>query len=356
MIHISSVRTFLARRLLSVEGVVYVLTLLFLAVFFVLQYQNDGSTSVVAFAQYYARLMGPETMSLLTILVFAVYIRVSVLWIQAERRKERFSIRQYTTLFPTLGKNLLFGGIPALVALYAMTMMIGQLNVFNTSHLKNELLFEWDVFATGTFPSFSLLSVVYPQWLAQGIIFSFTYLGALLAVVALYWFATRYDLFRRFAAAYLLSIVFMMPGWLLVPVLSPHDRYIVNVYDDPIPAHIQSYVDDFNPQDVVATALQRSSERKEGLSVYPTTALPSAHVAWATIFVYYAYQFRRWLAVPAFVFAALSSAGTVFLAQHYFLDLPTGILAGVATILTVEWIFRHERPQEEAPPQIIPSY
>jgi len=124
--------------------------------------------------------------------------------------------------------------------------------------------------------------------------------------------------------------------------MSPHDRFVDNVYDLSIPLSVQAYVDNYVPHQGIATFLEGMRERKETLSVMPTSTFPSAHVAWAGFLVYYAYRVNRWLVVLALPFAALSSIGTFLLAQHYFVDLPAGILVSALAIFLVRLIVKKQ--------------
>jgi len=117
--------------------------------------------------------------------------------------------------------------------------------------------------------------------------------------------------------------------------MSPHDRFIHNVYDLSIPTSVEPYLESYVPHQEIATFLDGMRERKKDLSVMPTSTFPSAHVAWGAFLVYYAYRVQRWLVVLALPFAIFSSIGTFLLAQHYFVDLPAGILVAVVAIYIV---------------------
>jgi len=146
-------------------------------------------------------------------------------------------------------------------------------------------------------------------------------------------------------------LMILYASWLVFPVLSPHDRFIDNIYKLPVSTTIQRYVENYQPQQEIKVFLEGMRESKEGLGVLPTSTFPSAHVAWAVLLVYYAWRLQPMLGLIAFPFAALSSLGTFLFAQHYFVDLPAGILVSVFSIWIAHWLVKkQERPSRQRVP------
>jgi membrane-associated phospholipid phosphatase len=233
-------------------------------------------------------------------------------------------------------KNVLLIGIPLVLSFWSLSLALGVLNVFNTSRLKDELLFRWDVFLTGTFPPFSLASIAWPAWFVEAVDFSFMKLVPVFMIFAFYVFLVRPRLFREAAGVFALVSMLMFAGWLLFPVLSPHDRFIDNVYDLEIPDAVSQYVVSFIPHENIAEVQDRIRENKNAWSIMPTSTFPSAHIAWAVLFVYYARRLHLWLLAGVVPFALLSSFGTILFAQHYFIDIPAGIAVAVFSIWLVQ--------------------
>ena len=284
---------------------------------------------------HYVQLNGGKLAWPALILLVAVYIRFVVFWIGAGFKGldpaalfSRGRVLRSVRAFVKFLKDALFVGVPFLFAFYAFGSVLGQLNLFNAARLQDEALAQWDFFLTHTFPALSFASVHYPGWFVKAVDVSFLYLPSVLAVFGAYLFQARQKLFREAAGAFFLSAVLMFALWIVFPVMSPHDRFIDNVRRLPIPASVQSYVDAYHPQEEIVSFLQRMREDKQGLSIFPTSTFPSAHVAWAVFLVYYSWRVRRWLILVSLPFAILSSLGTVLFAQHYFVDIPAGI--GVA--------------------------
>ena len=339
---------FIARNLFLPEIFVYISIGIFTGAFFVLNLFTKDLNAGEVFS-HYIRLNGDKLVWPAFILLVAAYIRLLVFWIWAGFKGldpaaffSRDSMLRAIRALGELLKNALFVGIPFLFAFYTFGLALGQLNLFNAARLQDGLLLQWDVFLTRTFPPLSLASLRYPEWFVKAVDVSFLYLPSALAVFGAYLFQARHKLFREAAGAFFLSAVVMFAFWIVFPVMSPHDRFIDNVYRLPTPASAQSYVDAYHPQEEIASFLQRMREDKKGLSVFPTSTFPSAHVVWAVFLMYYSWRVSRWLVFISVPFALFSSVGTVLFAQHYFVDVPAGILVSAFSIWIVRWMTRKQ--------------
>ncbi|MEK7086938.1 MAG: phosphatase PAP2 family protein, partial [Patescibacteria group bacterium] len=67
------------------------------------------------------------------------------------------------------------------------------------------------------------------------------------------------------------------------------------------------------------------------------------HVFWAVLLGYYIYRAKKWFAIIISPILILSSFGTVFFAQHYFVDVPAGILTAFAAIFLTTIYFNRLR-------------
>lgn len=323
------------KLLLRPETFIYLALLVFTGAFFLLNalVQNGDQETL----RYYFELNGSRIMWGALLFFVALFLYVVVLWIKALVKQvdpltifTSKNIRSFFLKTLVLLRNLSFAGLPFLLSFSVLTMALGPLNSFNATRLRDELLFSWDVFLTSTFPPLSLASFQYPSWFVLAAEKSFFYLVPVFIMFGAYLFFARQRLFREAASAFSLAGIIMFAGWTLFPVLSPHDRFIDNVYNLPISAEVQAYVDAYHPQEEIKMFLEEMRDGKKNSSVLPTSTFPSAHVAWAGLFVYYAWRAHRWLLVGVVPFAVLSSLGTFFFAQHYFVDFPAGI--GVAAV------------------------
>ena len=239
-------------------------------------------------------------------------------------------------------KNIAFVGIPFVIGFYSLAFALGELNVLNSTRLVDEMLARWDILVTGTFLPLSIGAIQYPASLVAAIQFSFSYLVSGLTVFGLYLFQANQKLFREAAGAFFLAALISFAGWALFPVMSPHDRYIDNVYSAPVPADIQAYVDGYTPQAEMQRFLDVMRQNKQGLSVMPTSTFPSAHVVWAVFLVYYSWRVTKWFLLGTVPFAVLSSIGTFFFAQHYFVDVPAGIAVAVVSIAIARFLAKKQ--------------
>ena len=240
-------------------------------------------------------------------------------------------------------KELVFVGIPFILAFVSLIVAAEQLNIFNSTRLQDELIMEVDFFLTRTFPPFSTASWPIPSLFMHAVVISFGYLVPLLLAFAAYLFQKQQRIFREAAGAFFACAMVMFAGWALFPVMSPHDRFIDNVYDLPVSGSIETYLEAYSPQETITTFLEMRRASKDELSVMPTTTLPSAHTAWGIFLVYYAWRVsRRWglLAAPV---ALLSMLGTVLLAQHYFVDVPAGIAVAILSILAASYAAKAQK-------------
>lgn len=326
------------------EVVIYFTLFIFIGVF-ALFYFSFGQSHVGNFISYTFGRGGKGILLALIPLSFAFVLHLGVLWVRAVvsgvnpmtffSRKGVFGFSQRIGGF---FKALLCIGIPFVLSFYALTAALGQLNVFNSTRLRDELLFRWDVFFTHTFPPLSLSAFAYPTWFIEAVDFSFSSLAVVFALFGAYLFCSKQRLFREAAVAFCLGSLVSFAGWTLFPVLSPHDRFIDNVYELPILPEAQAYVQEYQPQEEIRAFLSGMRERKEDLTVLPTSTFPSAHVFWGVLLAYYAYRLHRWLIVLALPFAFLSSIGTFLFAQHYFVDVPAGIFVAMLSV----WIAKKQ--------------
>jgi hypothetical protein len=252
-------------------------------------------------------------------------------------------LKHKTSRLPKSMFDLFKLAFPILLNLFLFSYVVGYVNAINRHRMIDTKLASVDFWLTGTYPFLKLEMIKFPAWLIEAIEFSFSNLTVFLVLAALITYFKNKTAFSKYAVAFFASIILMVPIWLAVPVMSPQDRFIDNVYHLKDPPQMTSALRDFSPVPQVETFLVQMRKSKEGLDMMPTTTFPSSHAAWATI----AFIFLLETSCAASIFLApfliLSTIGTFFLAQHYFVDAPAGILIGVVSALVVSFLFR-ERP------------
>lgn len=227
--------------------------------------------------------------------------------------------------------------IPAILYITVVALAMGEANEFARAHLVDGMVIGWEHMLFGAYFFAALGAIHYPHWLIEFIIFSFSNMGLTLVIagILLAYLAPRR--FHELVTAFCVGILLMVPIWLLVPVLSPQDRYIDNVYHfapATEPPSLAAAVAGYHPQTEVANFLAEVRTEKANLPALPTSTMPSAHVFWAVLAGYYLFRLRtreRWIAWIVLPFLIASTFGTVLLAQHYFMDIPVAMaIAAIA--------------------------
>lgn len=231
--------------------------------------------------------------------------------------------------------------IAAIAFVTIVALAMGEANEFAPARLKDATIIGVEHAVFGTYVFAALGNLAWPHWLLAFIIFSFNNMALALIIVGIILAYAASVRTRELIVAFCIGILAMVPLWLLVPVLSPQDRFINDVYHLPTPSAVvapglATAIANYHPEPQLAAFLQSVRNDKAGLPALPTSTMPSAHIFWATIAGWYLFRAGRkwrWLAWLALPFLAASSLGTILLAQHYFLDVPVGLAIAAAAIL-----------------------
>ncbi|HEY4477323.1 MAG TPA: phosphatase PAP2 family protein [Candidatus Paceibacterota bacterium] len=171
-------------------------------------------------------------------------------------------------------------------------------------------------------------SLIISSYTMLGIVIGFVWLSALMADVAI---------FYRMATAFFLSFILSIPFWYMIPAISPFELYTENVLGVEPSHRVASALETFDPNTetrAVFDRLRHMNKSGENNS-FGITTIPSMHIAWATVVVYFGimlYSPAAFILIPYYLFNAV---GTVYLLQHYAVDIPAGMLiAGVAIAIS----------------------
>ncbi|MFA5767048.1 MAG: phosphatase PAP2 family protein [Candidatus Paceibacterota bacterium] len=230
--------------------------------------------------------------------------------------------------------------LPSLACIILSSLALTPLNQISSVRLRDGFLMGIDSSLTGVYPSFYLASIDFPNWLTQSIIFSFDGLAVFLSLAAIYVFFEKRELFRQLCAAMCAMFLLMFPLWMIFPALSPQDRYIDNIYNLPVSAAISEQVSSYDPAPAVGEFLERvRAQKDESNSPFlPTSTMPSAHTAWILMLGYYVFRVRKAAGLIFAPVVVLTILGTVFLAQHYFIDIVGGITVCSLSIAAISFI------------------
>jgi hypothetical protein len=239
----------------------------------------------------------------------------------------------FMAAFPRMPEMFLI--LPAVFFLTIVSFAMGEANMFAPAHLHDQLVIGWEHAIFGAYVFAALGAIHYPHWLIEFIIFSFQNMALILIGVGIFLSYVSRERFRELLVAFCIGILAMVPLWLMLPVLSPQDRFINDVYKLPNPPQLALAIADYHPQPEIASFLQSIRKDKTGLPALPTSTIPSAHVFWAAITGYYLFRARRpwrWLGWIVLPFLIASTFGTMLLAQHYFMDVPAGLTIAALSI------------------------
>ncbi|MCL5267000.1 MAG: phosphatase PAP2 family protein [Bacteroidetes bacterium] len=229
---------------------------------------------------------------------------------------------------------------PIFLNLFLLSYIVGYVNSANQHRWIDSKLAAADFWLTGTYPFLTLETIKFPVWLIEAVELSFLNLPFLLVIAALYVFFKNKRSFSKYVMAFFLSFAIMTPIWLLVPAMSPQDRFIDDVYQLRDPHGISSALQEYPPVPQVKRFLTHMRQSKKGLEMMPTTTFPSSHAAWATLAAICLLEASPVAAAVLGPFLLLSTLGTFYLAQHYFVDTLAGVTIGVISTLLASVFFR----------------
>ena len=305
-----------------------------------------GSRSDAFFVYYLNLISQPLKYSLFWLAVAVVVSFGLLVWLALTFLKFSMKLTDWRALFaerlreiPSFLKreSVFFAkyALPAGFSFFLVAFILGYVNQINSVNLKDEILMSFDKTIFGVYPGLYLSSFSYPDWFPKAVIFFFENLVSVVAIAAAYLYFRTKPLFKKFSVSLCLSLLFMLPLWMTFPALSPHDRFIDNVYNLPIAEVLSQKIAEYKPSAFVGEFLLEMRNKKEasGTPYLPTSTLPSAHVAWAVIAGFYLFKAKRVLGIIALPPLIFSSFGTVFLAQHYFVDVLGGAGVGLLAIV-----------------------
>ncbi|CDZ78982.1 hypothetical protein BN59_03297 [Legionella massiliensis] len=151
--------------------------------------------------------------------------------------------------------------------------------------------------------------------------------------------------FRKLLIAIFLSPLIALPFWYALPAVTPNEMYRQNMFDLPsITATQQEYKEAMTSSDLKAylKLVERHIENPKQKHPLVSTN-PSMHVCWGIIVTYFAILLWWPLAfifVPWLIFNIFATLYTV---QHYFVDLPPGLVCAIFVIFTTNYLLKLEK-------------
>lgn len=158
---------------------------------------------------------------------------------------------------------------------------------------------------------------------------------------------------RKFLSMYIISIslavLISLPIWYLLPSNSPQNAFIKNVYGKELKEDIKESVVGYRPTNVVSEFQDKINNQQK--TTPPISTMPSMHVAWAIIIAYLTFKLNKKLSLIFIPWAIFSTIGTVYLAQHYFIDIIVSIPIAVISLEIAKKLVRFEKKYYHNPQQ-----
>jgi len=164
------------------------------------------------------------------------------------------------------------------------------------------------------------------------------FLGILFVLLLLF----KPNYFCKLSLSFGLTLLISPPLWFLFPAVSPLDAYINNVISTPIPTEIQATVSLYRPNKFVESFLEsvkgidndinKDAKEGDGERFFAITTMPSMHIAWSLLILYFGIILWRPAAVFLIPYFLVNALSTVYLLQHYTIDIFGGLIVGVISI------------------------
>ncbi len=211
----------------------------------------------------------------------------------------------------------------------------------------SDSLLKIDQFFLSTFPALYLYQILSGGVVEKLIVYSYTYLSVILAVIFFVVLLKNRYLFRLFFLSFIIAFSIASPLWLFFPALSPQEMYRTNVLDRQIPQDIiQENKELTNSMSPFIKNYLYKFDRiwiSEDKSFYAVSSFPSLHVAWGiigTVIGIALWPALAWILVPWCIFNFI---GTFYLLQHYVVDSFAGIIVAVISLSISYMILRLEK-------------
>ncbi len=198
--------------------------------------------------------------------------------------------------------------------------------------LKNKEILEWEYRIFGCYPFEWLHTPANPlnfilSSFSQAVIQSYSILSLLTCITFAVLYHKSKIIFTKYILGFFIGASFCLPFWYAVPVHSPNNYYIAGGFAS----------SEFQPGPSADEYMSRF--RRDQKNNPPISCFPSAHIIWSVVMVFYLFRYDRRTVFFSCIWFPLMAVGTVYLAQHYAVDILFGIPAGIFSVILTEYIF-----------------
>lgn len=278
----------------------------------------------------------------LTLFFNYVILRNFILYIRSRYSKKKARLYMQLIL-----NTLLVAGF-----FYLGALILGfVIDLINLSSSHDEVLsmslkfisFERDVFGGNVSLWFHDSRNVYKSfWDSMSSVLIVTYdsLGIVIAISALIFILNSSKITYRLSVSWILATLISLPIWYFFPAISPQEFFIDNSLSIVLPSHLTGLLEYFDPSPLVQESIRYyDAYWNSGLNNrFAITTFPSMHVAWTTILMVYLSKINRYSLVFFVPYWVLTCISTVYLMQHYVIDVPAGIVVAFISIVIASLI------------------
>lgn len=171
------------------------------------------------------------------------------------------------------------------------------------------------------------------DFLSPVIINTYRVIDILIGSIFLLFFFKNGKSLYKLAVSFALTLVISIPLWATFPALSPFDAYYINTMNVEAPKGVQTAMSTYRPNENLASVFDAVGKLdKKYTNFYAITTMPSMHIGWSVLIVYFGIVFWPPLAIFLIPYFLVNAVSTLYILQHYAIDLPAGFAVGVISI------------------------
>lgn len=171
------------------------------------------------------------------------------------------------------------------------------------------------------------------DFLSFPILFVYMNIAVVLGFIFLFSLIKGEKVFYRLILSFALVLTIGVPLWGIFPATPPFDAYYDNVNNLEVPKNVEVSMSTYQPNPTLASFYDGIKKLNlKYKNFYAITTMPSMHIAWSVLILYFGFIFWRPLMVVLVPYFILNATATIFILQHYTIDIPAGFLVGVVSI------------------------
>ena len=202
-------------------------------------------------------------------------------------------------------------------------------------------------FLFGCQPSVEFSKLCPDIWFSEPFNLGYFAYYPLIAIVAIYYFVFRFDLFEKASFVIVTSFFLYYLIYIFVPVAGPQFYFPAIGMDNVTACNFLSIGDYFNHNDILLPGpgfeqglFFELVEASQEVGERPTAAFPSSHVGISTILMIMAWRVNKKLCYVLAPFYVLLCCATVYIQAHYLIDVFAGWISAVAIYILSTWMYK----------------